>query len=64
MMTFSSVVPCPASPTRWAEAADELDDLSFIATMTAADLLAHPFVRPASAEDAAEAERVELDEHA
>jgi hypothetical protein len=62
MMTFSTVIPCPASLTRWVEAADELDDLSFIPTMTAAELFAHPLVRQLSAEGAAEAERVELDE--
>ena len=66
-MTFSAFVRCPASPTGWVEIADEIDDenadLSFIGRMTAADLLAHPHVRPASEEDAREADRVEFDEH-
>ncbi len=62
MMTFSTVEPCPASPTGWVELADCCDefdsDLSAIARMTRAELFAHPHVRPLSADQVTEAERV------
>jgi hypothetical protein len=54
-MQFSTVCPCPASPTGFVEVADELDDLGAVELMSAAELLASPYVRPLSAREAAAA---------
>jgi len=54
--TFSTVHPCPASPTGFVEIAEALvgDNLD-VEAMTAAELLRHPHVRPLGAAMAADA---------
>jgi hypothetical protein len=54
-MQFTTVCPCGASPTGYAEISDDAPDdlLAAVELMTAAELLASPHVRPLSAREAA-----------
>lgn len=59
---FSLVERCAASPTGWVEISDDGPDDLDVEKFTSAELLAHPDVRVLSANEAAEAERVDREE--
>jgi hypothetical protein len=60
---YSTVAPCTASPTGWVEIADEWEPSpGVLRRLTRRELLRNPYVRPLSARDAAEAERIAAEE--